>query len=573
MLSDTGVALILKTLATQPDGTQVALPAEDPALREDKTAFAKDIHDLGLIFFDLLAHTPFDPDDPSSPSSQLHKILRSRSSAKRPPDLPREVLIFINKVFAYKEFSPYESISKLAADLEKIVLGTFRLVDIAKQVPQPSDRPLPRKTTRIFEVTYDELIEKPKVKQKGVVLWVLLALAGFLLLTFATALVLPRQTTLIFLNTMGLIDTSTPTMSPTIRIVSSSTPTSSRTPAPTLTATLYFTPTPSLTPTITLTYTPMFEKISINNAARISQRVRIDISGGNSVLGLAFSPDSQLIAAALEGGSAILYHVRDGTSLTSLNQTISCIAWSPDGKMIAGGGADGSIYIWSMPDAALVRTLSGHHEAITSLAFSPDSQTLASGSADDTVRLWPMGSTSAPRVLYGHTGDVTSVSFSANGAVLASGSLDTTMRLYSGSGDYLRFLTSEHHILSVALSPDGTRLLAASTNSSIRLFDVANIDRAGLLNVVLEGPGNDTTLNRINSVAFSPDGLIAVIGMEPYVRMENSTLLLVYIEGNRYLKSWAGHTKSVNSVTFSPDGTMLASGSTDGTLRIWGIVR
>ena len=33
-----------------------------------------------------------------------------------------------------------------------------------------------------------------------------------------------------------------------------------------------------------------------------------------------------------------------------------------------------------------------------------------------------------------------------------------------------------------------------------------------------------------------------------------------------------GHTDSVNSVSFSPDGQTLASGSYDGTVRLWDVV-
>lgn len=31
----------------------------------------------------------------------------------------------------------------------------------------------------------------------------------------------------------------------------------------------------------------------------------------------------------------------------------------------------------------------------------------------------------------------------------------------------------------------------------------------------------------------------------------------------------SGHTDKVNSLTFHPNGQLLASGSNDGTLRIW----
>jgi WD40 repeat protein len=41
------------------------------------------------------------------------------------------------------------------------------------------------------------------------------------------------------------------------------------------------------------------------------------------------------------------------------------------------------------------------------------------------------------------------------------------------------------------------------------------------------------------------------------------------VSTGRKLRTLNGHKGSVNSVAFSPDGQTLASGSRDGTIKIW----
>ncbi|MFE2330127.1 trypsin-like peptidase domain-containing protein [Streptomyces sp. NPDC059385] len=67
----------------------------------------------------------------------------------------------------------------------------------------------------------------------------------------------------------------------------------------------------------------------------------------------------------------------------------------------------------------------------------------------------------------------------------------------------------------------------------------------------------------VNTVAFAPDGATLATGSE------DGTARLWDVRSGTSRISITGHTKGVSSVAFSPDGATLATGSDDGTARLW----
>ncbi len=122
---------------------------------------------------------------------------------------------------------------------------------------------------------------------------------------------------------------------------------------------------------------------------------------------------------------------------------------------------------------------------------------------------------------------------------------------------YIATLTGHtNRVNSVAFSPDGTTLASGSNDRTVRLWNVATQREITTLTGHTDW---------VNSMAFSPDGKILASGSD------DQTVRLWDVATQREITTLTGHIGWVNSVAFSPDGEILASGSNDRTVRLWNV--
>jgi WD40 repeat protein len=66
----------------------------------------------------------------------------------------------------------------------------------------------------------------------------------------------------------------------------------------------------------------------------------------------------------------------------------------------------------------------------------------------------------------------------------------------------------------------------------------------------------------VNSIAFSPDGRLLAAATR------SDQLTLVNVDHGKPLHTFKGHQRPITSVAFFPDGGRIASGSLDTTVRV-----
>lgn len=210
----------------------------------------------------------------------------------------------------------------------------------------------------------------------------------------------------------------------------------------------------------------------------------------------------------------------------------SAVAFSPDGQAVVsvGTGRPGAT-LWSVHD--------GTHRALdsglTAVAFSPDGDALATVGASarglpEAVQILDLGR-GAVRLLGEHDATVVALAYSPDGRLLASSSADTTVRLWNVQAGTHQVLKHPETVGAVAFYRGGVALAAGVRDGSIRIWKVAG-----------------------EVVLIQPDCGLAQL----WDNVCGGTVL-------------NGHTRPVTSVAFSPDGATLASGSVDGTIRLWNL--
>jgi WD40 repeat protein len=156
-----------------------------------------------------------------------------------------------------------------------------------------------------------------------------------------------------------------------------------------------------------------------------------------------------------------------------------------------------------------------------------------------------------------HGGSVISVAFSPDSTKVASVGNDKLIRLWDAvTGKELRQLTGHQGgVESVAFSPDGKSLLTASYDQTLRLWDVATGKE------IRQFSGHT---GAVLPVAMAPDGKTAAS------EGRDSTVRIWDVATGQELRRLPGHSSSgTSNLAFAPNGRLLAAVTDGGTIVLW----
>jgi WD40 repeat protein len=277
-------------------------------------------------------------------------------------------------------------------------------------------------------------------------------------------------------------------------------------------------------------------KVLVINASNGAVERTIDI--GKPVVAVAVSNPGTLLAAAAVD-TVQIFNLNDGQRLGHFPASgIAHVEFSPDGKSLLAASSDNSARAWNViynPGQPLsedfgksIASLT-HAAGVVDVGWMPDSSSFWSLGQDKVLRAWKFPS-AAPTRNFGHPNLVDVVAFSPDGKILATGCHDGHVRFFDIAKNAMARDVKAHAtpmqeaIYCLAWSPDGKQIASAGLDRSIKLWDASN--------------GN------------------LVREFKAYKEKEFEK----------------GHRDGVFCVAFSTDGKMLASGSSDRSLKLWKVI-
>lgn len=268
------------------------------------------------------------------------------------------------------------------------------------------------------------------------------------------------------------------------------------------------------------------------------------------------TPYSYFIISACKDGKPMLREGDTGDWLGTYDGHKGAV-WgcsiNKEATRAATGAADFTAKLWDAMNGEEIHSFP-HKHIVKSVDFSHDSSKLITGCNDKNLRLFDLNEyTTEPTIFLGHTSNIKKCIFLDDSTKVLSTSDDKTLKVWdTKSGAQISSLSFAHPPSSIEVSRDG-KLFLLSEGKNVELYDAATFAK---LNTFMLPCG-------VTAASIHPDNGTFVCADE------NFTLYKYSIASGAVLESFKGHFGPIHSLQFSPDGEIYASGSEDGTLRLW----
>ncbi|GAX27352.1 serine-threonine kinase receptor-associated protein [Fistulifera solaris] len=244
-----------------------------------------------------------------------------------------------------------------------------------------------------------------------------------------------------------------------------------------------------------------------------------------------------------------------------------CCRLDPSGNLAATASGDYSVHVWDAITGKDLHQLP-HKHIVKTCDFTPNSRWLATGGHEGIIRVYDLlhpknaaleiAQSSGPKI------GINKCLWISNNVLLAGGT-DGCIRFWQ-----IDSLSSPGKLIHVLKTENGVEIRdmdITSTTASRQILSVAAGDKVYFFNLadrsLMHSYKMPVHFREEGGVSLHPSGEMFVAGgSDLWVRVFATAT-------GQELECHKGHHGPIRCLRYSPDGSTYASGSEDGTIRIW----
>ncbi|XP_037903024.1 WD repeat-containing protein 48 homolog isoform X1 [Hermetia illucens] len=212
-----------------------------------------------------------------------------------------------------------------------------------------------------------------------------------------------------------------------------------------------------------------------------------------------------------------------------------------------------------------------HRNGVNALQLDSNSGKLYSAGRDAIIRVWNTEPTDSQdryiQSMEHHNDWVNDIVLCCSGRNLISASCDTTVKVWNAHKGFCMSTLRTHrdYVQALAYAKDREQVASAGLDKAIFLWDVNTLTALTASNNTVTTSSLAGSKDSIYSLAMNPSGTVIVSGST-----ENTLRIWDPRTCGRIMKL-KGHTENVRALVVSPDGSQVVSGSSDGTIKLWSL--
>ncbi|OMJ14146.1 WD repeat-containing protein 18 [Smittium culicis] len=293
-----------------------------------------------------------------------------------------------------------------------------------------------------------------------------------------------------------------------------------------------------------------------------------------------------------------------------LPEKMSCVASSISGNYVYAGSLTGKIYVWNVNSGDLLKCWEAHYGPVTKITISDDESVIISGGEDANVHIWlfsrvvditgGVGSLVPELSLSDHTMPITGISISSSslfggsfmsgGARIFTSSKDQTIKCWQinhkssetrdnkhsfsigsrqgnkdkqfVSGDLLITWLLPSVVRCLAVNSTETKIYCGCLNGNVYQINVFAGFWTGKIKGFYSQMANSSSDERVVVE-------VGLKGIKNHSQNDKASNHKNQDSDNDTESIFIGHSGSVNSISLSMDGSLLVTGSSDSTVKIW----